>query len=84
MVAAARAVLKRSRVRTTSTIVAVLLGLALGGLVLMPAGAQADGGYRLVRSLLYDDVRFVIWPVVGAVVVGGVISLVVRRSGRRG
>ncbi|MEY3020368.1 MAG: Fasciclin domain, partial [Actinomycetota bacterium] len=40
-------------------------------------------GYRLVRALLYDDVRFVIWPTVGGFVVGGTISLLVRRSGRR-
>jgi len=40
-------------------------------------------GYRLVRALLYDDVRFVIWPTVGGVAIGSVISLLVRRSGRR-
>jgi len=40
-------------------------------------------GNRLVRALLHDDVRFVIWPTAGAVVIGGVVSLVVQRSGRR-
>jgi len=39
--------------------------------------------YRLVRALLYDDVRFVIWPTVAGAAIGGVISLLVRRS-RRG
>jgi uncharacterized surface protein with fasciclin (FAS1) repeats len=43
----------------------------------------AQVGYRLVRALLYDDVRFVIWPTVGGVVIGSVVSLLVRRSGRR-
>lgn len=42
----------------------------------------AQVGYRLVRALLYDDVRFVIWPTVGGVIIGGVISLLVRRSRR--
>jgi hypothetical protein len=43
----------------------------------------AQVGYRLVRALLYDDVRFVIWPTVGGVIIGSVISLLVRRSRRR-
>jgi hypothetical protein len=38
--------------------------------------------YRLVRALLYDDVRFVIWPTVGGAAIGIVVSLLVRRSGR--
>jgi uncharacterized surface protein with fasciclin (FAS1) repeats len=40
-------------------------------------------GYRLVRALLYDDIRFMIWPTVGGVLLGGVVSLLVRRAGRR-
>jgi len=42
-----------------------------------------QAGYRLVRALLYDDVRFVIWPTVGGAAIGIVVSLLVRRSGRR-
>jgi hypothetical protein len=40
-------------------------------------------GYRLVRALLSDDVRFVVRPTVGAVIIGSVVSLLMRRSGRR-
>ncbi len=43
----------------------------------------AQVGYRLVRALLYDDVRFVIWPTVSGVVIGGVVSAAIRRRRRR-
>lgn len=38
---------------------------------------------RLVRILLYEDVRFVIYATVGAVSIGTVVSLVVTRRSRR-
>jgi hypothetical protein len=38
---------------------------------------------RLVRILLYDDIRFVIYATVGAVSIGMVVSRVVTRRRRR-
>jgi hypothetical protein len=37
----------------------------------------------LVRILLYDDIRFVIYATVGAVSIGMVVSLAVMRRSRR-
>lgn len=38
---------------------------------------------RLVRILLYEDIRFVIYATVGAVSIGMVVSRVVTRRRRR-
>jgi hypothetical protein len=38
---------------------------------------------RLVRILLYEDIRFVIYATVGAVSIGMIVSRVVTRRSRR-
>ena len=45
--------------------------------------ALARAGYRLVRILFYDDVRFVIYSTVGAVLIGTIVARVVVSRSRR-
>lgn len=48
-----------------------------------PPAAWARSGYRLVRILLYDDVRFLIYSTAGAVMIGAIVARVVTsRAGR--
>ena len=72
----------RATARSVAIAAALLLGLSLGDLAVKPAGASSDDGYRLVHALLSDDVRFVIWPTVGGVVIGVVISTAIGRRRR--
>lgn len=46
-----------------------------------PPSGLARAGYRLVRILFYDDVRFVIYSTVGAVLIGTIVARVV--AGRK-
>jgi uncharacterized surface protein with fasciclin (FAS1) repeats len=48
-----------------------------------PPSALARTGYRLVRILFYDDVRFVIYSTVGAVLIGTIVARVVAGRSRR-
>lgn len=48
-----------------------------------PPSAWARAGYRLVRILFYDDVRFVIYSTAGAVLIGTIVARVVSGRARR-
>jgi hypothetical protein len=40
-------------------------------------------GYQLERTLLYDDIRFVIYSTFGGLVFGSIIALVVSKRKRK-
>ncbi len=43
----------------------------------------AKVGYRTVRVLFYDDIRFVIYPTVGAVTIGSITAYILSRKNRK-